>query len=52
VPHRLAERRPGDPVTTYSDVTYSRKVLGWQARHGLTEIIETAYAWHTSTLNP
>ena len=51
VPHRLAERRPGDPVTTYSDPTYSRAVLGWEARHGLTEIIETAYAWHRSTLS-
>ncbi len=52
VPYRLADRRPGDPVTTYSDVAYSRAVLGWQARYGLTEIIETAYAWHTATLNP
>ena len=46
VPHRLAERRPGDPVITYSDPRHSSELLGWTARYGLTEIIETAYAWH------
>ena len=46
VPHRIVERRAGDPVSTFSDTTQSAELLGWQARYGLDEIIETAYRWH------
>jgi UDP-glucose 4-epimerase len=48
VPHELAPRRAGDPVATFADPAYAQKVLGWRAEHGLAEIVETAYRWHTS----
>jgi UDP-glucose 4-epimerase len=48
VAHELTDRRPGDPVAVYADPTYATEVLGWAAQHGLDEIIETAYRWHTS----
>jgi UDP-glucose 4-epimerase len=47
VPHELTDRRAGDPVATFADPTSGEQVLGWSARHGLTEIIETAYRWHS-----
>jgi len=47
VPHELTGRRAGDPVATFADPTSGEEVLGWSARHGLTEIIETAYRWHS-----
>lgn len=50
VPHRIVDRRAGDPVTTYSDTTRSSTLLGWTARYGLDEILETAYAWHLRQL--
>jgi UDP-glucose-4-epimerase GalE len=46
VPHVLGARRPGDPVTVHADPTNARKVLDWQARRGLRDIIATAYHWH------
>ncbi len=48
VPHRVVERRAGDPVATYADPTIARDLLGWEARLGLAEIIETAYRWHST----
>ncbi len=51
VPHDLAPRRPGDPVATYADPTRAKDVLGWSAQYGLTEIVDTAYAWHRSQLD-
>ena len=47
VPHELTDRRAGDPVATFADPTSGEEVLGWSARQGLTEIIETAYRWHS-----
>jgi UDP-glucose-4-epimerase GalE len=46
VPHEIVGRRAGDPVTTFSDPTRSRELLGWEPRYGLDEILETAYRWH------
>ena len=46
VPHRIVERRAGDPVSTYSDTARSGELLGWQPQYGLDEIIDTAYRWH------
>jgi UDP-glucose-4-epimerase GalE len=46
VPHRIVGRRAGDPVSTFSDTTRSAELLGWHARYGLDEILETAYRWH------
>ena len=35
-------------MATFADPAHAQKVLGWQAEHGLPEIVETAYRWHTS----
>lgn len=51
VPYDIAPRRPGDPVATFADPTRAREVLGWEARFGLTEIVDTAYAWHQSQVD-
>lgn len=51
VPHRVVERRAGDPVAIYADPTRARDVLGWTADHGLEHIIETAHRWHRSQVD-
>jgi UDP-glucose 4-epimerase len=50
VPHDIVERRPGDPSATYADPRSGQKVLGWSARQGLREIIESAYRWHAKSI--
>jgi UDP-glucose 4-epimerase len=48
VPFDIVDRRPGDPVATFADPTFAADTLGWSARHGLDEIIATAWNWHQS----
>ena len=50
VPHTIVGRRAGDPVSTYADPTRAKAMLKWQSRHGLKEIVETAYRWHLTQL--
>ena len=48
VPYDIVDRRPGDPVSTYADPHIASEALGWSARHGLDDIIESAWNWHRS----
>jgi UDP-glucose 4-epimerase len=48
IPAEYADRRPGDPVAVYADNTKARTVLGWEPRHGLQEIIASAWKWHST----
>ncbi len=50
VPHEYVPRRAGDPVTTYADTTRATELLGWRARYGLDEILDTAVRWHQRQL--
>jgi UDP-glucose-4-epimerase GalE len=51
VPYDIVDRRAGDPVATFADPTFAETTLGWRARYGLDEIVETAYAWHRSQVD-
>lgn len=48
VPYDITDRRAGDPVSTFADPSFAEATLGWVAQHGLTEIVDSAYAWHKS----
>lgn len=48
VPHDIVGRRAGDPVAVYAAPALAADTLGWTARHGLDEIVRTAYDWHCS----
>ncbi len=50
VPHEIVARRPGDPSATFADPARAEAVLGWRARQGLGEIIDTAYRWHSKSV--
>jgi UDP-glucose 4-epimerase len=39
----IAERRPGDPASLCADVSRIEKALGWKAKRGLHEIIQSAW---------
>lgn len=41
-------RRPGDASFLYASTAKIQKELGWRAKYGLKEIIETALKWHKS----
>jgi UDP-glucose-4-epimerase GalE len=48
VPVELSPRRAGDPVAIYADNTRVRQVLAWAPRFGLTDIVATAWRWHST----
>ncbi|MGI9031748.1 MAG: UDP-glucose 4-epimerase GalE [Ilumatobacteraceae bacterium] len=48
VPFEESPRRAGDPISTFADPTHAEQLLGWRAKQGLAEIVETAYRWHSA----
>jgi UDP-glucose 4-epimerase len=46
VPSVEVARRAGDPAAIWADPSLAADVLGWRARYGLDEIVETAWRWH------
>ncbi len=48
VPVEYAGRRKGDPAAVYADNHKAATVLGWRPEHGLHDIIESAWRWHSS----
>ena len=47
VPHRIVDRRAGDPVAVWADPSGAERLLGWRARLGLADIIQSAWRWHS-----
>ena len=43
VPYEIAPRRDGDIAMCYADTTKAKKVLNWEAKHTLNEMVESAY---------
>jgi UDP-glucose-4-epimerase GalE len=43
VPHRIAERRPGDPAILVASNQRAKDVLGWEPKRDLGQIIRDAY---------
>jgi UDP-glucose-4-epimerase GalE len=46
IPTRAAPRREGDPPALVADASTAKRILSWQARYSMREIIESAWAWH------
>ena len=47
VPHRISDRRPGDPATLVAATAKAEAILGWKARQSdIDHIIATAWNWH------
>jgi UDP-glucose-4-epimerase GalE len=51
VPYEVAPRRPGDPVALYADTARSKDLLQWSPRYSLSEILASAWAWHSTHLD-
>jgi len=45
VPVRVGPRRPGDPPALVADPSRAEKLLGWKAKRGLDEIVQSAWKW-------
>ncbi len=45
IPYDIVDRRPGDVARCYADVSFSREELGWQAEHGLEDMLRDHWGW-------
>lgn len=43
---KYGQRRPGDADALYASIEKIKKDFGWSPKYGLSEIVQTAYAWH------
>ena len=50
MPVKRTDRRPGDPPGLVASNALAREVLGWDPKHGIDDIIRSAWKWH-STFN-
>jgi len=48
IPERIAARREGDPPNLVTSYARAKRELGWEPRHDLRSIIETAWRWHAA----
>lgn len=47
----LGPRRPGDVVAIYANNDKARTLLGWQPKHNLDEMMQTAWNWELKLKN-
>lgn len=52
VPLEYGQRRPGDPDRLVAGNQKAQKLLGWQPKSDLTQIIQTAWQWHSEYQPP
>ena len=45
LPWRIGPRRPGDVVAIYANYDKAARLLGWQPRRSMDDIMRTAWAW-------
>ncbi len=45
IPYDIVDRRAGDIATCYADPTLAREELGWQAEHGIDDMLADAWRW-------
>jgi UDP-glucose 4-epimerase len=50
IPYEIVARRPGDIAACFSEVTYARECLGWEAKRGINEMCEDTWRWQS--MNP
>lgn len=43
--YKIADRRPGDLATCYSDASKAEKILGWKAERNLEKMCEDSWRW-------
>jgi UDP-glucose-4-epimerase GalE len=48
VPFVEEPRRPGDPSAVWADTHHAAELLGWSSKHGLEDIIGSAWHWHST----
>ncbi|MCL4128860.1 UNVERIFIED_CONTAM: hypothetical protein GTU68_007645 [Idotea baltica] len=46
--YELTDRRPGDVIAVYADYGKAKKLLGWQPKRSIDDIMESAWKWEVT----
>jgi UDP-glucose 4-epimerase len=47
IPYILVDRRPGDIASSYADASKARKILKWEARYTLEDMVRDSWNWQS-----
>lgn len=47
IPYSVVGRRPGDVAQSIASVDKARKLLGWEAKHGIADMCESIWRWQS-----
>lgn len=47
VPYEFTERREGDLAIAYADPSYAKKLLGWEAKYDLDDMVRDSWNWQS-----
>ena len=45
VPREIVSRRPGDVAEAWADPAFAKRLLGWEAKQNLDEMLVDAWRW-------
>jgi UDP-glucose 4-epimerase len=48
VPYKIVERRVGDIATCYSDPSYAKEILGWEAKKNIDDMCVDSWRWQSN----
>jgi len=51
VKYKIGNKRPGDVVQIYSDSTKAKKILGWEPKHNIDDMVESTWKWYQNLNN-
>jgi UDP-glucose 4-epimerase len=51
LPYEIVDRRAGDIAAVWSNPTYAREVLGWEATRGIEEMVADHWRWQSQNPN-
>ena len=51
IPYEVVARRSGDIASCYADPSLAKKILGWQAEHGIDRMCVDAWRWQSQNPN-
>lgn len=51
IPYKIVDKRAGDVATCYSDPSFAKKVLGWEAKKTIEDMCADSWKWQSDNPN-
>jgi len=51
IPHKIVEKRAGDIAKCFADPSYSKQILGWEAKYTIEQMCKDSWRWQNKNPN-